>query len=532
LWVRQNEGESARALAAAYDNVAQARDRTDAARAVAADVNQVLDRLKSTPPATTPAAAASPASKSSPASPAAVPTPAPQSNTAIQEAEVRLAAAKDGQARAEATQAEATRALSLLREHQDSEANRLMTENQSIHMAIPFVAVLFLLTAIVTYREVAAIERSLRDAQAAARRAQEELRVKQARLNQEESVATKTLELAAETLRAAHERMQSERFARATESLDRDKPLSVRLGAIYSLERLMKDMTSLEDRGAALKVLTAYLREHRPESEPTDLPTDASQPEQGSDIQAVVSVFRQWKRNENDPAIDLRGAWLPHVWLGGADLGGAFLDRANLQRANLIKAHLRGASLMGAELNGAYMSGADLREADLSEATLSEADLAGANLNRAELRGADLAGANLSGVDLSGADLSEADLSGANLSGAILKGADLRKAFLIQVNFKGAHLIGAKLYDADLSGVNLSEANLSEADLGGADLRFTLNLTQEQIDAAVTNARTQVTPPLTVTGAVPRVAIAPTSSNAPSDALARPNLPSNTNIAA
>jgi uncharacterized protein YjbI with pentapeptide repeats len=499
VWVRPSEGESSQALAAAYDTVVRAREKTDTARAMTSNVTLVLERLKST------------ASAASPSPPAANATSAPPSNDAVQEAAARLASAKDEQARAETAQADAERALSQIRERQKLDAGRLTAENGSRRIAIPLVGGLFLVTAAFTYRAVGAMEKGLRAAQAAARIAQEELRAKQAKLEQDEKAATKTLEMAAETLRAAHERMQTERFARATESLDRDKPLSVRLGAIYSLERLLKDMTSVEDRGAALKVLTAYLREHRGAPAGGDLPLDSSEAEQGTDIQAVAAVLRQWRHREDDPAVDLRGAWLPYIWLGGADLSGAFLDRTDLRRANLIKVCLRGAKLIGAELSGAYLSGADLRGADLSEATLSEADLTGANLSGAYLSRADLAGANLSGADLSDADLSEADLTGTNLSGAILKGADLRKAFLTQVDLNGAHLIGAKLYDTDLSGANLSGAHLAEADLGGADLRFAVNLTQDQLDEAVTNTRTQVTPPLTVPGAAP----SPTSPDSP-----------------
>jgi uncharacterized protein YjbI with pentapeptide repeats len=491
VWLRSSEGESVRVLAAAYDNVAQARAKTDTARAISADSTQVLERLKSVAPPAPP-----PAGSSGAAAAAGKP-----SNDAIREATARLAAAKDQQAQAEAAQARAERDLAGLRERQELDARRLTAESESRRIAIPIVGGLFFITAIFTYRAVGAMERSLRAAQAAARIAQEELRAKQAKIEQEERAASRTLEMAAETLRAAHERMQSERFARATESLDRDKPLSVRLGAIYSLERLLKDMTSVEDRGAALKVLTAYLREQRPSPEEAESPPDSS--EQGTDIQAVAAVLRQWRRRDDDPTVDLRGAWLPSIWLGGADLSGALLDRADLRRANLTNIGLRGAKLTGAELTGAYLSGADLREADLSEVTLAEADLAGANLSRAGLRGADLAGANLSTADLSEADLSEADLSGTRLSGAILRGADLRKTYLIQVDLNGAHLSGAKLYDTDLSGADLGGATLTGADLGGADLRFAANLTQEQLDAAVTNARTQVTAPLIVPGVAP-----------------------------
>ncbi len=63
-------------------------------------------------------------------------------------------------------------------------------------------------------------------------------------------------------------------------------------------------------------------------------------------------------------------------------------------------------------------------------------------------------------------------------------------------------LIGAKLIRADLSGAILRRANLMGADLIRANLRganlrgailsWTMNLTQEQIDSAITNEDTKL----------------------------------------
>jgi len=59
------------------------------------------------------------------------------------------------------------------------------------------------------------------------------------------------------------------------------------------------------------------------------------------------------------------------------------------------------------------------------------------------------------------------DLSGANLSGAILREADLSEADLIRANLRGAIL-------------------------RGAILSWTMNLTQKQIDSAITNEDTKL----------------------------------------
>lgn len=103
-------------------------------------------------------------------------------------------------------------------------------------------------------------------------------------------------------------------------------------------------------------------------------------------------------------------------------------------------------------------------------------------------------------VDLSGADLREADLSRSNLPRASLCGVRLRGANLFRATLSGSDLSGSDLRDlsngklvrTNLSRVNLLLANLSDTDLSGVDLRTAKNLTQEQIEQAVGDERTQL----------------------------------------
>jgi uncharacterized protein YjbI with pentapeptide repeats len=88
-----------------------------------------------------------------------------------------------------------------------------------------------------------------------------------------------------------------------------------------------------------------------------------------------------------------------------------------------------------------------------------------ASLRNATLQEADLHGANLQDADLEGARLSVADLMGANLRCANLKGVDFWFADMKNTNLQGAELQGA----------NLSEVT---------------NLTQQQVDSAITDSTT------------------------------------------
>ncbi|MDZ8261206.1 pentapeptide repeat-containing protein [Nostoc sp. ChiQUE01b] len=137
-----------------------------------------------------------------------------------------------------------------------------------------------------------------------------------------------------------------------------------------------------------------------------------------------------------------------------------------------------GESLAKEDFNGANLSFANLSGANLSGANLSNADLSRANLIYANLSNANLIYANLSSANLIYANLSIAKFSDANLSGANL----------INANLSGVHLSGANLSDANLVNADLSSADLSSADLSSAYLKYTKNLTPEQVKSANANS--------------------------------------------
>jgi len=206
----------------------------------------------------------------------------------------------------------------------------------------------------------------------------------------------------------------------------------------------------------------------------------------------------------------LKNAKLQYCLANGAFLVRADLRRADLTNANLSEADLRDADLLGADLSRADLSNAklfraNLTNADLSWAKLSHADLSNANLKDADLRNAkllraDLSNANLKDADLTDANPWEADLSNANLSNADLTNANLLEADLSNANLRDADLTNANLWRADLSNADLNNANLSNAnllwadltnaDLRDADLRYTIDLTEEQIGSAIIDENT------------------------------------------
>lgn len=247
------------------------------------------------------------------------------------------------------------------------------------------------------------------------------------------------------------ERMVTDRFAKAVEQLG-SQDVHVRLGAIYSLERIAKD--SPKDHWTVMEVLTAYVRNKSPVPKEWlyTLPEKRkSLPEITTDVQSALTVIgrREVKNDPQNKRLNLGRSNLNRADLNSANLRGIFLQDSNLDEADLNSANLVGANLSSANLWGAGLVGANLVGADLSSATLWRADLAGTNLGSATLTRANLQNAVLERADLSSASLAGTNLSGAylrdaNLAGASLVGADLSRTYFWGTNLRGADLIDAR----------------------------------------------------------------------------------------
>jgi len=202
---------------------------------------------------------------------------------------------------------------------------------------------------------------------------------------------------------ADRQRRITESFAKAVEQLGSDKR-EVRLGGIYSLERISKE--SADDYWTVMETLTAFVRERAPRQEP--LPEFLGTP---TDIAAVLAVIarRDGANRQREQAkgwrLDLRNTDLRNATLAGAHLEGAILLGSHLKHADLTKAHLNEANLSAAVLDNAVLEGAYLEKAYLRFAHLRQAILYGANLKGADLQSTNLDDAGLRDSHLEGADL-------------------------------------------------------------------------------------------------------------------------------
>jgi uncharacterized protein YjbI with pentapeptide repeats len=245
------------------------------------------------------------------------------------------------------------------------------------------------------------------------------------------------------------------RYSTAVEQLG-SPSAEVRLGAIYALERLMKDFKDYQP--TIMEVLSAFIRNSIGDR---TVPTKTTRPVRPPiDVLAAITVLgRRDVRQDAGRKVDLSqinfslydltnanlsgmnlsltilsGTILSHAKLGDAILAGAVLTQANLSDADLSDAHLDQAVLIGANLSAANLSRASISGANLTGANLTHAILRSANfsaplasgnpiLNGAAPTGANLAGANFTDADLTGANLTGAIRTGAIFTGAILTGA-------------------------------------------------------------------------------------------------------------
>jgi uncharacterized protein YjbI with pentapeptide repeats/membrane protein implicated in regulation of membrane protease activity len=260
----------------------------------------------------------------------------------------------------------------------------------------------------------------------------------------------------------SREQQLTERFMRAVDQVGHPA-LDVRLGGIYSLERLARE--SPEHHGPIIEILAAFVREHAPWPAPDSPGSGRRRP--STDVQAAVTILgRRIVEQDTGAPISLTYTALPGATLTGAHLERALLSGANLEGADLFKADLSSADLEGANLRNAGLLLASLNDTVLWGANLEGARLYGASLEGAALKGANLKGAGLTGANLKDAGLHSAELSGADLTGANLEGAGLEGANLEGTNMQGSNLRGAVLLNAVYDDATIWPNGLDPSTLG------------------------------------------------------------------
>jgi uncharacterized protein YjbI with pentapeptide repeats len=308
-----------------------------------------------------------------------------------------------------------------------------------------------------TWRNIRATEKNVEIAQENIRvnqdSAAKNLAITQRNLEITQENIRNTQENAARNLAIAQEGQITERFTRAVEQLGNKESMASRLGGIYALERIAQD--SERDHWPIVEILCAFVRENAawkggdaavPENV-EDMLVSIKEPE--PDIRSILKVLgRRTLANETDnQKLDLLRT----------DLRRHVLEGAHLEKANISHSRMDWSTLRDTHLDGAFLFNSHLEKVFALKASFKGAQLGEAHLERAWLQYADFEGA---------------DLSRTHFEKAYLHGTNFRAAELA-----GSHWEGAFLLDADLRGVNLSKVN---------------GLTQQQIESARMDDRTQL----------------------------------------
>ena len=291
--------------------------------------------------------------------------------------------------------------------------------------------------------------------------------------------------------KTAQQVLLNERYQKGAEMLG-SEVLSVRLGAIYALQRLAEEHPE-QYHVQIMRLFCAFVRLPTKDQ---SLESEQAEIEPGTllgirlDVAAIIEAIgsRPESRVELERKagfrLDLRNGNLALAQLLNADFCNAFLQHANLSHANITHTDLSGVSLDYANLSGATISNVrfsrtHLVSANLSGALLQDLDFSKASFHRANLSRANLHGSDLSDGVFQDASLANAWLDSANLSGAGFLSADLSSAKLINADLTGAHF-----WDAKLDQANFSDANLSGVRFSNEGIQPANGLTQAQLDAA------------------------------------------------
>ena len=274
----------------------------------------------------------------------------------------------------------------------------------------------------------------------------------------------------------------TDRINKATEGLGKNdengKPIiEVRLGALYSLERIAQD--SIRDHMQIIKILCAYARHNGGLQDKAEKPRE--------DVIAAVTIIGQRDRWPNGRRLIRRESLEAyHLDLRDCDLRNINIYRANLSNALLDGADLRGAELQSIELLHATLKNADLRGAKLFSGNIKytrfdKADLSDAKFGNANLENAGFTGTIMIKTDFSNANMTKAYIVNANMSNARFSFTKFNQAWFEKTNMTGAnfhntdftnaHFLYGNMDNAQFINANLNKTNLNGISMSGINFQ-------------------------------------------------------------
>jgi len=196
--------------------------------------------------------------------------------------------------------------------------------------------------------------------------------------------------------------------------------LESRLGALYSLERLLRE--SEKDQRTILETLCAYIRENSP----LQLSADKKEAEKAydskicpaltkrNDVQAAVTIVG--RRPETLRMRSQREGWnldFRDTNLAGYDFSKLNFDRSDFSGSFLNDAKMTSASFANSAFLHTNLSGADMTDSNFQASTFEKC-----TVKKARLKGTDFSFTRITQTDLREASVDSFNICGANLEGA------------------------------------------------------------------------------------------------------------------
>lgn len=182
---------------------------------------------------------------------------------------------------------------------------------------------------------------------------------------------------------ATEEKQITERFTRAIEQLGNKESSAIRLGAIYSLERIAGD--SARDHWVVMEILAAYIREKAALQKHENKIEGISE-----EIQAALTVIKR-RDVSKDPryaTLDLSRTYLRKANFRGEKIKDISFWKYSSKNSNLFNIDFTKANLSEADFSGATLRNSNFTDADISSANFSEAILENTNFSSANIKNA------------------------------------------------------------------------------------------------------------------------------------------------
>lgn len=230
--------------------------------------------------------------------------------------------------------------------------------------------------------------------------------------------------VASDNKKISEKKLDTERFYQSVNQLDSES-LSVRIGAIYSLERISKE--SERDFDIVIRLLSSRLKEIQHKYKNQVCSQSSSSGDKQNlflELMAIFKVIEDRKRYISKEEIDMRNMNFQNDILKNCKFDLLNLTGSNFSNCNLLKSNFSNSNLTDTNFTDAKLEGVNFSKANLTGAKFNNAVLVKAIFDSAILHGADLSNANLSDAKLKKAGLYNAKLTDADLAGTDFTGTE------------------------------------------------------------------------------------------------------------